>query len=143
MVSVLAMSYNIDIFFRFMISPQNVNPPKQKLPKSGLLFYSSVAVLFLFLLFFAILALFWLKAPVDGVKLHGTVDIGIDLLGAKNDLIWFGVFGVLVFLVNMSLAFAMAKREFIASIYLIVATGLIFLLLIGTIFFLLKLNRLF
>lgn len=81
--------------------------------------------------------------PQEGVKLHGTVDLGVDLLGGKNDLLWFGGFGGAIFLINVLLAFFLVRREKVASLYLLFATGMIFLLLIGTLIFLFRLNKIF
>lgn len=97
---------------------------------------------FVFLLvFLAFLGGMWLKLPAEGVKLHGTVDVGVDLLGTKNELGWFGLFGLAVFCINMLLVVILAKRETLAALYLTVATGLIIFFLIVTAFFLLRLNR--
>jgi hypothetical protein len=89
--------------------------------------------------------LFWLwkVVPHEGVKLHGTVDLGVDLLGSKNDLLWFGGFGGAIFLINVLLALLLARREKVASLYLLFATGMIFFLLIGTLLFLFRLNKIF
>lgn len=138
------MPYNKEIFLTFMTinptSPQTASSPTNH---RGVLLKIAGVDLGLFLVFYALLFWLWLKLPLEGVKLHGTVDIGVDLLGTKNDLSWFGVFGISVFALNLFLAYAMAKKEKIASLYLVVATGLIFILLIGTVFFLMNLNRIF
>jgi len=91
----------------------------------------------------AMLYLLWRVVPHEGVKLHGTVDLGVDLLGSKNDLLWFGGFGGAIFLINVLLALLLARREKVASLYLLFATGMIFFLLIGTLLFLFRLNKIF
>lgn len=141
MVVSLAMPYNIDIFLCFMISDQNPPITPSHVPKNGLLFKTTMLVAVLLVIFYALLAFLWIRLPTEGVKLHGTVDIGVDLLGTKNDLFWFGGFGLAVFVVNMSLSLVMVKRERIASIYLVASTGIVFFLLICTMLFLIKLNR--
>lgn len=85
----------------------------------------------------------WRVVPQEGVKLHGTVDLGVDLLGGKNDLLWFGGFGGAVYLINVLSALVLARREKVACLYLLIATGMIFCVLIGTILFLFRLNKIF
>ena len=111
----LAMLYNIDIFMSSMANDkvENIQPPI--LPKTGLILRMVVLNIFLVVVFGALLCFLWFKLPMEGVKLHGTVDSGVDLLGAKNDLFWFGGFGFTVFVFNNGLAFFMLKREKLAS----------------------------
>ncbi len=80
--------------------------------------------------------------PEEGVKLHGNVNTGVDLLGSRNDLLWVGVFGLLVFLGNTLLAWVVAARERAAAYFLVSASMPVLLLLIGVTAFLAKLNRL-
>lgn len=103
-------------------------------------FYIDVLLFIIYALMFSWL---WRVVPQEGVKLHGTVDLGVDLLGNKNDLLWFGGFGGAIFLINVLLAFILARREKVASLYLLFVTGLLFLLLIGTLLFLFRLNKIF
>jgi len=79
--------------------------------------------------------------PVEGVKLHGTVDVGVDLLGNRNDLIWLASLGILIFFGNCVLSVLLAKREKVAALYLLIATALIQVLLIGTVIYLVNLNN--
>lgn len=97
----------------------------------------------LLLIYASMLYWLWRVVPQEGVKLHGTVDLGVDLLGGKNDLLWFGSFGGAIFLINVLLALILVRREKIAALYLLFATGMIFLLLIGTLLFLFRLNKIF
>lgn len=83
----------------------------------------------------------WLKLPAEGVKLHGTVDVGVDLLGGKNDLVWLAGLALVIYAGNNLLALFLRKREQVASLYLLISTGLIMVLLIGTVVFLASLNK--
>ena len=124
-----------------MITDQNNQSLVSKQPGRGLLPKITIISFFLLAVFFLLLGSLWVRLPAEGVKLHGTVDIGIDLLGTKKDVLWFGVFAVTIFLFNMGLALVMVKREKLASIYLVASTGIVLLLLIGTMVFLMRLNR--
>jgi len=135
------MLYNIGIFLRFMVTDQNSSISSPKLPQTGMLLKMTIVIVVLFAIFFVLLGLLWVRLPVEGVKLHGTVDIGVDLLGTRNDLFWFVWFGLVVFVFNMSLAFVMIKREILASVYLVSATGIVCSLLIVTMLFLFRLNK--
>ncbi|MDO8511799.1 MAG: hypothetical protein Q7S57_00865 [bacterium] len=115
--------------------------PEASFTKRGFLLKIAIFDLVFLLIFFALLWGMWTKLPADGVKLHGTVDVGVDLLGTRNEIGWFGIFGLAVYSVNMLLAFILVKREKIATLYLVVATGLIIFFLIVTAFFLMRLNR--
>jgi hypothetical protein len=88
--------------------------------------------------------LFWLwrSLPDEGVKLHGNVDTGVDLLGARRDLLWVGAFGVLVVTINATLAWIVAPREEAAPLFLIGMSLPILALLLAAVFFLARLNRL-
>ena len=117
--------------------------PLGSTPSRGLL-WKFIGIDFALLGIFCVMTtVLWLKLPNEGVKLHGTVDLGVDLLGTRNDLIWFGGFGIAIFVINTLLGIILAKWDRIASMYLVVATGLIFMLLVATILFLFRLNRIF
>lgn len=100
-----------------------------------------LADLALLLVFLAAIYWLWKALPDEAVKLHGTVENGVDLLGTKNDVLWIGGLALLVFLVNSILAGLTLKREKIASLYLLVATMPIMAIFIGVIAFLADLNK--
>lgn len=97
--------------------------------------------LVLFLVFAGALFWLWKSLPNEVVKLHGTVDNGVDLLGTRNDVLWIGGLAALIFMVNSVLAWLILKKEKLASLYLLVATVPIMVIFIGIIVFLANLNK--
>lgn len=83
----------------------------------------------------------WKILPAEGVKLHGNINTGIDLLGRRDDLAWFGGMAVIIYLSNSLLAFLFSRREKIATLYLLIATSLIMALLLATLVFLVMINN--
>lgn len=96
----------------------------------------------LFFMFLGGLLWLWRSVPEEGVKLHGTISTGVDLLGSRTDLLWVGGLGALAVVGNGLLAWLVAPRESVAAMYLLVVTAAVLVLLVGVLLFLADLNRL-
>lgn len=103
-----------------------------------LLFYAEAV---LFALFLGSSVLVWRAVPTEGVKLHGNIDTGIDLLGSRSDVVWIAFTGVGAALGNGALALWLRKRERLASLFLLGTTGLVLLGFSGALWFIFLLNR--
>lgn len=97
------------------------------------------AVLFVLFLWFSVLV--WRAVPVEGVKLHGNIDTGIDLLGSRSDIVWIAFTGAGAALGNGALALWLRKRERLASLFLLGTTVLVLLGFSGTLWFIFLLNQ--
>lgn len=95
----------------------------------------------LFLCFAGGITWLWRSLPEEGVKLHGNIDTGVDLLGTRQDLLWIAVLGAVVYLGNGALAWLVSPREHAAAVFLVASTIPVLLLLIGAVLFLARLNQ--
>lgn len=94
----------------------------------------------LFVLFGASAAFVWRAVPLEGVKLHGNVDTGIDLLGSRSDILWIAVAGSTMASWNMILALVLRNRERLASLFLLGTTVPVLLGFSGALWFIFLLN---
>lgn len=78
--------------------------------------------------------------PEDGVKLRGTVETGVDLLGSRNELWWILGFGAAIFSGNTFLAFIVRRFEHVASLYLLCAIPPVLLIASAALVVILALN---
>lgn len=92
-------------------------------------------------LFLASAVLVWRAVPAEGVKLHGNIDTGIDLLGSRSDIVWIAFTGVGAALGNGALALWLRKRERLASLFLLGTTVPVLLGFSGTLWFIFLLNQ--
>lgn len=95
----------------------------------------------LFLTFLVGLGLLWRVLPDEGVKLHGNVNTGVDLLGSRNDLLWIAVLGSSIISVNGVLAWLAFSRDRAASLFLLSTSVAVMFLMLGVVIFLAVLNR--
>lgn len=101
-----------------------------------------VSAFVLWMVFEGGLVWLWLSLPKGGIRLHGTVAGGVDLLGGRNELGWLGGLGMLVLTVNSLLAWYLWKKESVASYYLLAAMIPVYILFIAVVIFLADLNNL-
>jgi hypothetical protein len=94
----------------------------------------------LFIFFTVSSYLVWRSVPAEGVKLHGNIDTGVDLLGARSDILWIAAAGTAVTLGNMVLALVLRNREWLASYFLLGTTVLLLLGFSGALWFISLLN---
>lgn len=109
------------------------------LPRAGRMF--ALGELGLFLLFVIALAAAWRTFPADGVKLHGNIDTGVDLFGARAELLWLLAAATGVAAGNTGLALWARAREPAAALFLLGTAIAILLSFFGVLAFLLFLNR--
>lgn len=102
-----------------------------------------IAELTLFLIL--VVGVAWLRSrlPDEGVKLHGNVDTGVDLLGTRDDLWWLAGIGGAIVLVNGALARFLAPRDAVASLFLFGTTLGVLVLLLVNLLVIAHMNRLF
>lgn len=82
----------------------------------------------------------WRSLPVDGVKLHGNIDTGVDLLGNRGDLLWVAAAAGFVVGVNGALAVWLRHREPVAALFLLGAVPALLGGLLGALQFVYHLN---
>jgi hypothetical protein len=99
------------------------------------------AEVFLLFLLAGSAALVWRSVPTEGVKLHGNIDTGIDLLGSRSDILWVTVAGTGAAIGNVALAFWLKQRERLASFFLLGTTLAVLLGFTGALWFIWLLNR--
>lgn len=87
------------------------------------------------------LALVWRAVPPEGVKLHGTIDTGVDLLGSRRDLLWIFTLAVGILGGNAWLASWIRRREPVAALFLLSSTVPLLCGLLGALLFIFLLNR--
>lgn len=78
--------------------------------------------------------------PAEGVKLRGTVDTGVDLLGMRSDIWWIAAFASLVYVGNTTIAILLYRYERVASLFLLAALIPLLLLTCAAIISILLLN---
>ncbi len=83
----------------------------------------------------------WRSVPTEGVKLHGNIDTGIDLLGSRSDILWVTVAGTGAATGNVVLALWLKQRERLASFFLLGTTLAVLLGFTGALWFIWLLNR--
>lgn len=93
------------------------------------------------LLFLALLTVAWRTLPADGVKLHGNIDTGVDLLGRRVELLWVAVAAALIVLGNGGLAAWLRTRQPAAAAFLLGSTVPLLIGFVGVLLFVLSLNR--
>lgn len=98
-------------------------------------------VLFLML----VVGVAWLRSrlPDEGVKLHGNVDTGVDLLGTRNELWWLAGIGGAVVAVNGILARFLAPRDAVAVLFLFGTTIAVLVLFLVSLLVVAQMNLLF
>lgn len=82
----------------------------------------------------------WRSLPADGVKLHGNIDTGVDLLGTRGDLLWIAAAAGLFVVANGTLAAWLRYREPVAALFLLGAVPVLLMSLLGALFFVYHLN---
>lgn len=82
----------------------------------------------------------WRFLPVEGVKLHGNIDTGVDLLGTRADLLWIAATTGLFVGVNSALAAWLRHREPVAALFLLGTVPVLLVGLLGALFFVYHLN---
>lgn len=83
----------------------------------------------------------WRRLPVEGVKLHGNIDVGIDLLGTRNDALWVFMSAVVIVVANLGLAVWLQTRETLAAVFLLGTTIPLLVGLTGALWFIFLLNQ--
>lgn len=87
------------------------------------------------------LARVWRAVPPEGVKLHGTIDQGVDLIGSRRDLLWILALAVGIVGGNAWLSFWLRRREPVAALFLLGSTVPLLGALLGALLFIFLLNR--
>lgn len=82
----------------------------------------------------------WRAVPTEGVKLHGNIDTGIDLLGNRSDILWIAAAGIAMALGNVTLALMVRGRERLASLFLLGTAAPILFGFSGILWFIFLLN---
>lgn len=118
--------------------PSRVGGFLRTLPKPVRLLLILEAVL---LFAFAVLFTYaWRQLPPEGVKLHGNIDTGVDLLGRKVELVWVAALAALVTVGNSGLAAWLKSRDPAAALFLFGSTLPLLAGFAGALLFILRLN---
>lgn len=91
-----------------------------------------------FLLGFGLL---WIRLPAEGVKLHATIDTGIDLYGNRVELLWILALAIVMVGGNTALALSLRRTSPFASALLVGATIPLLLGFLGAVAFIASLNQ--
>lgn len=110
----------------------------QSLPRPvRLLLWAIVILTAVWIMAFTVL---WRSLPVGGVKLHGNIDTGVDLLGNRADLLWIAAAAGFLVGVNSALAAWLRYREPLAALFLLSAIPALLVGLMGALRFVYLLN---
>lgn len=102
------------------------------------------ALLAVIILTFAVTAstvIIWRQLPAEGVKLHGNIDVGIDLLGTRNDVLLILGGALVVVIANLVLAAWLQNREKLAAQFLLGTTVIFLAGINGALWFIFFLNQ--
>lgn len=82
----------------------------------------------------------WRTLPQEGVKLHATIDTGVDLLGTRAEFGWLAGIAATIVVGNTLLALRLRSSQPAAAVMLFATTIPILVGFLGVLLFLLNLN---
>lgn len=91
--------------------------------------------------FVVVFGMTWRRVPVEGAKLHGNIDVGVDLLGDRHDLLWVAFAATVIATGNLGLASWLRVKQPVAAMFLLASTVLLLGGLAGGLLFISSLNR--